>query len=277
MHFALRLTFIIPFILTILHAHAQQDSIWTKTGLTVGTIKEVNPETVKFVLPGEDIDQAVYRTDVLKIRYRTGREQVFIQPMRVKTVRDGSDYDSVGITKLLYDVPGLLPMDSMKVDLPLNTTSDNHEKVRRRAYRLMQAEAALHGYKMVRIIDPGTPHNILEPGTKKVKEVIMSFSGMSYTDTVPKMDLFMSRIGAKRTFDTYQLISMKKIGGDLFKDGFQTKLEIGEIKADGNAIQLLGTLKGINATTFRVIGYDRFAFTVAAKTEKGLVNIKAFF
>jgi hypothetical protein len=259
-------------------AFAQVDSIWTKTGgIMTCMVKEITPDLVRYVLPNEDIDQSIYKSDILKIRYRSGREQVYVPPRRAMRVLQGEkDYDSVLVTHLDYDLKKhYILVDSLQITLP--SQADAPDKARARAFKVLQAETALFGYNILRIPAQSSSRTLYNPETRKETGHVTRFAGAVYTDTLAPAADIVARLGAKRTYTSYQVIMLPKGALTTRRDALVDTIDLSDVRIENQVVRLTTKIRGIEGTQYRILGYDKFAFFLACRNEKGSYIVKAFF
>jgi len=88
---------VLCFIIMFRFMHAQQnasDQLFLANGETLAvTVKKVAPETITYSFTGEDLENIVVKADVVKIIFKSGREQQFSGGQPSETASIPSDFD----------------------------------------------------------------------------------------------------------------------------------------------------------------------------------------
>lgn len=126
-------------------SYAQTDTVFTNTQKIACVVKEITPEVVKYVYPGEDVLNSVYRNSVQKIAFKSGRIQIFEQAKAYKIVKSVRDLDSVEITSLETDIKGLYKMGEVNAKAKGTTIYSSPTHVRERAFKKNKKRSRYNG------------------------------------------------------------------------------------------------------------------------------------
>ncbi len=102
-----KIFWIILFVFYAFGAFSQMDTIYTNNTRIACTVKEITPEAVKYIYPGEDIVNAVFKNTIQKIVFKSGRVQIFAEATSLATVNSADDFDHVSLSHVFSEVQGL--------------------------------------------------------------------------------------------------------------------------------------------------------------------------
>jgi hypothetical protein len=233
----------------------QLDSIFTVDGIIVANVKEVSPDLIKYSFPNEEVTTSIYKNTIQKIKFKSGRTQIFNETMALEEIRSALDFEKVKITRSEKDIFGLYFIEEFTVDVNGTSRAANVNTVQALAFRKAKIRAALLGGKVIHSLDNTTIGN--PNGTKY--EVAISTNTLIwasiYTDVFLKMSEFKAFMKNKTKLTLTKAI---------YIDSYSTEIEVGKLNEknaeidsiyeDNQLIYL--TLKGYENEVFRVISYD---------------------
>jgi len=255
----------------------QSDTIFTNNEQIICSVKEVTPEAVKFTYPNEDIINSIYKNTVQKIVFKSGRIQNFAENTSFKKVSGPKDFENVSITKVESEVKGLFKLGDVSSKAKGATTMSNQEKVKDRAYRKLKIEAAMLGANIIYLTDARTQGN--KAGTQYVagETAEASFSGVAYTNVLPKYNDFIKILGDKTNLTAIELVELYSSGSDMDFKEINKPVSINKVYNENGLIMMKASVKGIDREVFRVTTFSPGSFTIVYSDKTSLYNIKILF
>ena len=135
------------------------DTIYMNNDRIACNIKEVDEDAVKYVYPGEETINTVYKNAIQKIIFKSGRVAVFAESTSLKKVNCIDDYDNVSFSQVWGEVKGLFKMGEVSSKARASTIFGNEERVKERAIYKLKIEAAMMGANLVYITQEATNPN----------------------------------------------------------------------------------------------------------------------
>ena len=268
--------FVLLFVLVLsaISSYAQMDTIFTNNEKIVCTIKEVTPDAVKFVYPGEDLINSVYKNTIEKIVFKSGRVQTFAEATSYKTVHGADDYDNVTLTAVESEIKGLYKLGDVSSKAKGTTTLSSMEKVKERAVYKLKIVAAMMGANIVYVSENVTTGNI--QGTKytsgKSTETVMA--GIAYSNKLPNYDDFNSLLNGRTQFECTEIDELSQRGSDMDKRNCSKTVRINRVYNESGLIMMKADISGSDYETFRVIYFDQHQFTLVVKDGERIYNYK---
>jgi len=258
-------------------AFSQADTIFTNNEKIICSVKEITPDAVKFSYPNEDIINTVYKNTVQKIVFKSGRVQNFAENTSYKRVLGAKDFENVSITRVESEVKGLFKLADVSSKAKGTTTMSNQERVKDRAYRKLKIEAAMQGGNIVYLTDARTQGNIGGTQYQAGQTAEASFSGVAYTNILPKYDDFVKILGEKSTLTAIEMVELYSSGSDMDLKEINKKVVIYKVYNESGMIMLKASIKGVDRDVFRVTNFTPGSFTVVYSNKTSLYNIKIIF
>lgn len=147
-----RLSIIIPILILvslIVNAQVVSDTLYFIDGrIEAVIITGISAKTVEYEYPGENIPISTPKERLSKLITKTGREVVFENTTKVKTVFSGLDWDKVEVTNVQSEVEGLIRVENVSSKAN-GTVFTSLEVIQERAMRKMKMEAAFMGSDVV--------------------------------------------------------------------------------------------------------------------------------
>ncbi len=181
--------------------YAQQalyDTIYSNKGNLAVQVKEVMPEYVKFVYPNEDILISIYKNTIFKIKYRSGRVEVFSEATALQTVTSADDWEKVTIAKVEAEVLGLFKMGEVTTKAKGVTVFSNMDKVKDKAYKKMKIEAAMLGANTIFLVNEQVKGNQYGTEYEAGNTTETSLTGIAYSNTLPNFQDFKAMYDPKK-------------------------------------------------------------------------------
>jgi hypothetical protein len=239
-----------------LAAQAQYDSIYTSNeGVIAASIKEITTDAVKFSYPNEDLVNSMIKNKIQKIVFKSGRVQVFSEATSYKKVTCVEDWENVSLSRLESELQGLYKIGDISVKAK-GSGLESSSKVNDRAYRKLKMEAALQGANIVYVASETSVGNKMGTAYQAGQAAETQLSGITYTSTLPKYSDFVKATQGKNTF----LIKKDELGNNsssFSSDSYSNiATPIANPQEKGSFIYVTSTIKGADATEFRVTYFD---------------------
>jgi len=266
----------------ILGAFAQTDTIFTNSEKILCTVKEVTTDAVKFVYPGEDIINSIYKNTVQKIVLHSGRVQTFAESTSYKTVNGAEDFENVTLSSVESEVKGLFKLGDVSSKAKGTTTFSSMENVKERAIHKLKIVAAMMGANIVYLNQTTTTGN--QMGTKYTAghSTETNLAGVAYSNILPVYDDFIKLLGNKRDFKTDDILYLSQSDFDMSKPGYMVKLQILNFRNENGLILVNGKITTDDDESpetkvydnLRVVHFTNDGFTLVNKNGASVYNYK---
>ncbi len=255
--------------------NAQVDTIFTNTEKIPCVVREVTTDAVKFTYVGEDLINSVYKNAVSKIRFKSGRIQVFAESTSFKKLKDVSDYENVTISQVESEVKGLFKLGDVSSKAKGTTTLSNQERVKERAYRKLKIQAALMGANVIYLTAQRQEGNKFGGYYQSGNSSETSLSGVAYTNYIPNFDEFKIAIKDKRLFQAESEDRLNSGASDMASNTSMAKFLIEEINNENGLIILTGKLEDSKNLTdkYRVVSFDSAKFNITYESKNTVFNL----
>ncbi len=262
------------FTVLVINCKSQTDTIYSNTEKISCSVKEVTQDAVKFVYPGEEITNTIYKNTVQKIVFRSGRIQNFAEATSYKTVNGAVDYDNVALTSVQNEVNGLFKLGDVSSKAKGTTTMASMEKVKERAYKKLKIVAAMMGANIIYLTQNSTIGN--QAGTQYVAghATETNLAGVAYSNKIPNFNEFNNLINGKTKYLCVSIFKMSQRDSDLDSSETQKMVEIYKVYNESGLIMVNAKIDGVKNDTFRVIGFNKEEFTLVYKDGERIFNYK---
>ncbi len=258
----------------VLNCIAQTDTVYTNTDKISCTVKEVTPDAVKFIYPGEEIINTVYKNTVQKIIFKSGRVQSFAEATSYKTVTGANDFDNVTLTSVQSEVNGLFKLGDVSSKAKGTTVFASMEKVKERAYKKMKIVAAMMGANIIYLTQNTTIGNQMGSQYQAGHQTETNLAGVAYSNKLPNYDDFNKMIGVKTQFQCVVLVGMSQRDADMDVNDCSKNVQIFKIYNESGLTMVKAKIDGVDFDTFRVISYTNKEFTLVYKDGERIYNYK---
>jgi hypothetical protein len=258
----------------------QTDSIFTHQGLVLANVKNIVSDMIEYVFPNEDLVYAVNSALVSKIRFKSGRLQMFTKPLIFNIINGVEDYEKVLLSRQRTDAQGLIKLDEFYGSLSNRGFADA-ATVRERAMRKLKIQAAMLGGNLVIVNEEGT-NNALScldcPRYNFDDRVVI---GEVFTDRLPNIANFKNIIGLKNEFEVFALKYIGNYHNSIQSTTFfARKMVLEGIYEENNFTYL--RFKPINnmrlmPQTARLIYFDNKSFIIQYKIDDRIYNMELDF
>jgi hypothetical protein len=262
-----RLIFLLITIIS-LNVAAQTDTIFTNSEKISCSVKELTQDAVKFIYPGEEMINTVYKSTVQKIIFRSGRVQTFAEATSYKTVSGAEDFENVTLTLIQNETNGLFKVGDVSSKARGTTGLASMEKVKERADRKMKIVAAMMGGNIVYLTQ-----NLTLPAVGN-QTTTTNLAGVAYNNKLPNYDNFVKLIADKKIFRTYERIKLSGSDSDFDKNAFSKNVRLLKIFNESGLIMMNAEMEGVDNTSFRVINYTSEEFTLVWKDGDKIYNFR---
>jgi hypothetical protein len=255
-----------------LSCYAQTDTIVVNNQKIACTVKEITPDAVKYLYPGEDLLNSVYKNSVQKIIFKSGRIQTFAEATSYKRVNDVMDYNNVTITSVENEVKGLFKLGDVSSKAKGTTTFSNQERVKERAYRKFKIQAAMLGANIIYLTNQRTEGNKYGYYNSSVSEA--NLTGIAYSNALPDLDNFKKLLGNRTNFVAVKQYKLWSSDSDVSQDAINKPFTITNVVNDNGIVSIEGHLDGErNITSFQLANFNSSDFSVAYKDKDTAYNI----
>lgn len=250
------------------------DSIFTSEGLILANVKSVEPEVINYAYPNEEVVTSIYKNTVQKIRFKSGRVQMFTEAFALKDVNSAYDYEQVSLTSLEIETKGLVKLDEVFTKAVGTTVFSNITQVKERAFRKMKIQAAMLGGNLLYMLDQSTVGNQVGSRYQSGKTTETILSGIVYTNMLPKLDNVKKFIGNKKYLQSYVYISIGQNSTEIDNvNETMPVFELGNIYEERGFVYLNARAKSIDNQIFRVSYADKDKIGIVWKDGKKIYNI----
>ncbi len=131
------------------------DSLYYRNGkIEAVVVAKSTKESVEFTYPNESSVNTVSTSDLLKIRFSSGREEVYSQPLEIPVITSPSQWKMVVVTDNYEDVRNLVKVKELKVNTGAGMAM--YQAAKKKAIIKLKKEAAKLGCGVVYMPEP--PH-----------------------------------------------------------------------------------------------------------------------
>jgi hypothetical protein len=249
---------------TIFAQIASFDSIFTSEGIILANVKKIAPDVVEYGFPDEEMVTSIYKNTVRKIRFKSGRVQMFTEAIALNTVNNAFDFESVNLTRLESETKGMIKIDEVASKAVGTTVFSNITTVKERAFRKLKIAAAMLGGNLLYMLDQSTVGNQVGGQYQSGKATETILTGLVYTDKLPKMEDFKALIKDKKSFPIYQAIYIGRNSTDIEEGSIMEKNLVIENLYEENRFIYINA-KGFESVLLRVVSFDENRITLAWK------------
>jgi hypothetical protein len=248
----------------------QTDSIFTHQGLVLANVKNIVSDVVEYVFPNEELIYTVNTNFLSKIRFKSGRLQMFTKPLIFNKINGVEDYEKVLLSRQRTEAQGLTKLDEFYGSLS-NRGFTDAATVRERAMRKLKIQAAMLGGNLVIVNEEGN-NNALScldcPRYNFDDRVVI---GEVFTDRLPSITAFKNLIGSKNEFEVFSLKYIGNYHNSIQSTTFFTRKMVLEGIYEENNFTYL-RFKPINnmrtmPQTARLIYFDNRSFIIQYKVD----------
>src|SRR5690606_4352973 len=182
-------TLLLSFALsTLAFSQAKNDVVYLPEGPKEVTVTEVAENFVKYTFPNESAVYSVSKHLISKIKFASGREEVFESPFQV--VNGIEDVEKIYLTYNLEEVAGLTNKGDLYSKATGVTTLSSMNKVKNRSLDKMKFEAAMIGANVVLIGNSSSRGNYYGNENTPSQTTQTVFFGQAYTSSPKKAEQF---------------------------------------------------------------------------------------
>jgi hypothetical protein len=252
------------FCQTIFAQTAPLDSIFTSDGIVVANVKKIAPDVIEYSFPDEEMVTAIYKNTVRKIRFKSGRVQMFTEAIALNTINSAYDYDGVNLTRLEGETKGMIKIDEVSAKAVGTTVFSNITTVKDRAFRKIKIAAAMLGGNLLYMLDQSTVGNQVGGQYQSGKSTETILTGLVYTNKLPKMEDLKALIKDKKSFPIYQAIYIGRNSTEIEEGNITERNLVIENLFEENQFIYINA-KGFESVLLRVVSFDENRITLAWK------------
>jgi hypothetical protein len=250
------------------------DSIFTSEGLILANVKSVEPDVVNYAYPNEEVVTSIYKNTIQKIRFKSGRIQMFTEAFALKSVNSAYDFDNVSVTGLEGETKGLVKLDEVFTKAVGTTVFSNITQVKERAFKKMKIQAAMLGGNLLYMLNQSTVGNQVGGRYQSGKATETILSGVVYTNILPKLYDVKKFIGDKKYLQSYVYISIGQNSIEIDNvNEVMPVFELGSIYEDRGFVYINARAKSIDNQIFRVSFADKDKIGIVWKDGKRIYNV----
>ncbi|MEA5257567.1 hypothetical protein VB264_07220 [Arcicella aquatica] len=250
------------------------DSIFTSEGLILAEVKEIAPDYIKYSFPSETLVNAIYKNNVQKIRFNSGRVQLFKESLALNEVNYAHDFDKVSLTHLESEVKGLYKLDEVYAKAVGTTTLSNITTVKERAFRKLKIQAALLGGNVIYMLDQNTVGNQFGTEYQAGRATQTTLTGIVYSNNIPKVEEVTTALNNKKTF----IVNANFFAGRNSTDvegnpSLPESFTVEDFYQENGFVYIRGKAKGIKNDLFKVVSFKNNQMTLYWKDKKKAYNL----
>ena len=121
--------------------------------LIKANITEIDEANIKYCYPGEDFNNSISRSLVLKIQFKSGRTEEYSSTLNLTNVKSCMDWEEVQISNIPSEVVGMFKIDDISVKAQ---GAVRLGKLESRVYNKIKMQSAMLGGNTCYIIDKFT-------------------------------------------------------------------------------------------------------------------------
>ena len=245
-------------------ALAQIDTVYTNTEKIACTVKEITPDAIRFIYPGEDVLNSIYKNMVQKVVFKNGRIQTFAEATSFKTINNVMDYNKVTITSIADELKGLYKLGEVSSKAIGTTVFSSQENVKERAYRKLKIQAAMLGANTVLITFQRTEGNKYNEDNSQTAET--NLTGIAYSNNLPNLEKFKKLLANRTDFLVVNEFKLWASDGDVSQNDEPRAFKINNIINENGIIFIDGNLAGEKRITkFQLANFNNDNFSVQYK------------
>ena len=272
----LTVTLILAISANMIYAQtATQDSIFTSEGLILANVKKIAPDVVEYSFPNEELVTSIYKNTVRKIRFKSGRVQLFTEAIALNNIESVYDYEKVNLTRSEGETKGLIKIDEVFAKAVGTTVLSNITTVKERAFRKLKIQAAMLGGNLLYMLDQSTVGNQVGGQYQSGKATETILSGLVYTNNLPKFEDFKKMIGDKRLFEPYSSLYIGRNSTDIeTNNNFPIQVIFESIYEENRFVYVkIKKVREIEGDVLRVVSFDDDKIIVTWKDKDRIYNI----
>jgi len=261
-----------------MHSLAQSDAmdtIFMNNEKIVCSVKEVAEDAVKYVYPGEETINTVYKNAIQKIVFRSGRVSIFAESTSYKKVTGVSDYDNVSFSHVASEVKGLYKIGEVSSKARGVTVFADMERVKERAMFKLKIEAAMMGANVVFLTQEATSGN--HYGYYASNATATNMAGIAYSNTLPSYTDFVGLVNERTNFNVSKEVELDNSSMDYTETPKKERIHIDSLSNVSGFIMVVAAVDGQADDTFRVISFDKDSFILEVSNENAMYNLKVDF
>jgi hypothetical protein len=244
--------------------YAQIDTIYTNSEKIACLVKEVTPDAVKFIYPGEEVLNSIYKNAVQKIIFKSGRIQTFAEATSFKVINNVLDYDKVTITTIADEVRGLYKLGDVSSKAKGTTVYSSQERVKERAYRKFKIQAAMLGANIIFLTEQRTEGNKYDKYNSQTSEA--NLTGIAYSNKLPNLENFKKLVGNKTDFLMVKEYLLWASDSDVSQNDDPKAFTLTNIINENGIIFIEGKLVGENQVSkFQLANFNSDNFSIQYK------------
>jgi len=263
-------------IVTSFKGYSQSDTLLINNKKIPCTLIEITADAVKYTLPGEDLQNTVYKNSVQMVIHKNGRIETFNESTSFKKVSSVGEFENVTLTAVESEVKGLFKVGEVGAKAKGATSLSNQERVKERALRKMKIEAAMMGANIVYLTHQRSVGS--KAGFLQTSNAETSLTGVAYSNQLQQYDEFVELIGKRKDFVTTVVNKMWSSDADVKTTPANKTFKINNIINENGIISIEGELSGVSSyNKFRVSNFTDDTFSIYYKDKSTAYNYEIKF
>lgn len=259
---------------TCLAQQAPLDSIFSSEGLILAEVKEIAPDVIKYSYPSETLINSIFKNNVQKISFHSGRVQFFKESLAISEIKYVHDFEKVSLTHLESETKGLYKLDEVFAKAVGTTTLSNITTVKERAFKKLKIQAALLGGNVIYMLDQNTVGNQFGGYYQSGKATETILSGIVYTNSLPNVESVMATLNNKKTFIVNSNFFAGRNSTDIEGNAFLPEsFTVENFYEENGFVYVRGKAEGIKNDLFRVVSFKNNQMTLYWKDKKNAYNL----
>ena len=247
------------------------DTLYTRGQKIACTVKEVSPELIRYVYPGEEAINTIYPRQVEKIVFASGRVQMFSNA-QTQAPSKPDQWQKVRLTQLDQDVRGMISIGEVSATAKGGTIFSGTQRIRERAERKIKMQAAMLGASTILL--NRTNKQDIHNTTPVLNTEKTAADGYAYVAEVLSRADLISKIGEKKTFTSTEALVFANSEFETLVQPFQLKLSIDQILEEPGKTILLGEMEPFGPGRFRLTYLNQSSFYVQFRNNHKIYSVE---
>ncbi|HXB10816.1 MAG TPA: hypothetical protein VNZ45_02435, partial [Bacteroidia bacterium] len=272
--------------------HGGLDTIYMNNEKIACNVKEVTEDAVKYIYPGEETINTVFKNAIQKIVFRSGRVSTFAEATSLKKVVCVDDYDNVSFSQAESEVKGLYKLGEVSSKARGGSIYADMEKVKELAIYKLKVQAAMMGANMVLLTQEATggssvynrysgynwyDNRFYNFDRYEGQTTSTNMAGVAYNNVLPSYPDFESKVNGRTMFNIIEETEFHINWKDYTTNPESGKFTITKLYNESGLIMINGFVEGEQPDSFRVISFTDTYFIVMVSNENATYNLKINF
>ncbi len=268
------------------------DTIYMNNEKIVCSVKEVTEDAVKYIYPGEETINTVFKNAIQKIVFRSGRVSNFAEATALKKVVCVDDYDNVSFSQAESEVKGLYKLGEVSSKAKGGSVYADMEKVKELAIFKLKIQAAMMGANVVLLTQEATSNSNVYNRYSGYnwydnryytfdmnggQTTATNMAGVAYNNVLPSYTDFEAKVNGRTIFNIVEETEFHINWRDYKTNPENGKFTITKLYNESGLIMITGFVDREQPDSFRVISFTDKYFIVMASNENATYNFQIKF